>query len=432
VALMGGLDTLSSSLLRVTRRALTGERSRLAFGRCREFSPPPIDHAGIYVHVPYCRSLCPYCPYLRVPYRPAAADSFAAALLQEIAWYAGTLPDLRTDSVYFGGGTPTVLGRRLGPVVEALRERFQPAGPWCIETNPADLDLGRIGLLKTLGFDSVSLGVQSFDDRTLRFLGRDYRPGAAQHALDAIAAAGIPSLNVDLMFAIPGQSESSWRRDLELAIASPASQVTAYPLFTFPYSEIGERHALDGMRMPPWRVRRRMYYELHDRLCAAGFRRVSVWSFQRGAGHRFSSVTRSRYLGFGPSGGSCFSSLFTLNTFSPEAYADSVARRGHAVALQMPMSERLEQLMELYWRAYDTRLGLGRWRELTASLPRLGYLLAAARRLGWCEQNGDELSLTRRGSFWVHLLQNHAVLPGVSRLWSAGKREPWPDTVALQ
>jgi oxygen-independent coproporphyrinogen-3 oxidase len=339
---------------------------------------------------------------------------------------------MRAGSVYFGGGTPTVIGPRLGSIVERLRECFRPDGPWCIETNPADLNRAQVRLLKTLGFDSVSLGVQSFDEHNLLRLGRGYRPEAAHRALDRLAAAGIPSLNVDLMFAIPGQTESSWRRDIDLAIAGPATQVTAYPLFTFPYSEVGERRALDGLCMPPWRVRRRMYYELHDRLRNAGFRRVSVWSFQRGEGHRFSSVTRRRYLGFGPSGGSCFGSLFTLNTFSPEAYARSVALRGHAVALGMPMPERLDLLMDLYWRAYDTRIDAGRWQELSGALPRLRYVLAAARSLGWCVEDEAGLSLTRRGSFWIHLLQNHAVLPGVSRLWSTGKHDPWPKAVALQ
>lgn len=429
---MDRLGALSSSILRLGQRALTGERSQLSFTRCDEFRPPRLSQAGIYVHVPYCRSLCPYCPYLRFPYRPAGANEFTAALLGEIDWYARQLPTTRTGSVYFGGGTPTVLDQRLGLIVEAIRNRFDPQGPWCIETNPADLDASRVALLKALRFDSVSLGVQSFDDRTLRQLGRGHGAHVARRALACLADAGIPSLNVDLMFAVPGQSESSWQQDIELAIASPATQVTAYPLFTFPYSEIGERRRLDGIRMPPWRARRRMYYELHDRLVAAGFRRVSVWSFQRGEGHRFSSVTRRRYLGLGPSGASCYGSVFTLNTFSPQAYAASVARRGHAVALQMPVSEQLDLLMDLYWRAYDTRLDARRWREFAASLPRLRYLLAAARQLGWCEEDHGQLSLTRRGSFWVHLLQNHAVLPVVSRLWSAGKRDPWPKAVALQ
>jgi oxygen-independent coproporphyrinogen-3 oxidase len=278
----------------------------------------------------------------------------------------------------------------------------------------------------------VSLGVQSFDAGTLTFLGRGYSPQVAHRALGWLAAAGIPSLNVDLMFALPGQDESSWQRDIDAAIDSPASQITAYPLFTFPYSEVGEQRSLRALQMPRWRLRQRMYYQLYDALASAGFRRVSVWSFQRGAGHRFSSVTRSRYLGFGPSGGSCYGSVFTLNTFSVDEYARSVAERGHAVALSMPMSGALDDLMDLYWRAYDTRITLARWQQLVAALPRLRGGLAAARALGLCRADGQELFLTRRGSFWVHLLQNYAVLPGVSGLWQAGKRQPWPEAVTLQ
>jgi oxygen-independent coproporphyrinogen-3 oxidase len=421
----------SSALLTGLRRLLAGDRLPLRFNHCADFAPPQMAEAGLYVHVPFCRSLCPYCPYVRGPYHPALADTFCEALEREAAWYAGQMPSLRVGSVYFGGGTPTVLGGRLQRVVDSLRRNFAPAGPLCIETNPSDLDAARVRMLAALGFESVSLGVQSFDARTLAFLGRGYTPLAARRALGALAEAGIPSINMDLMFAIPGQAEATWQRDIEAAIASPATQVTAYPLFTFPYSDAGERRALHAVEMPPWRSRRRMYYQLYDTLTAAGFRRVSVWSFQRAAGHRFSSVTRRRYLGLGPSGGSCYGSLFTLNTFSLTEYARSVAARGHAVALDMPMSETTDRLMELYWHAYDTRLTQARWRQLAGARPRLRAGLAAARALGLCRMEGDDLALTRRGSFWIHLLQNQAVLPDVSRLWQAGKHDPWPEAVTL-
>jgi oxygen-independent coproporphyrinogen-3 oxidase len=413
-------------------RLLDSDATTLQFTHCEDFAPPGLLEAGLYVHVPFCRSLCPYCPYLREPYHPGRADDFCTALEREIAWYAGQLPALRCGSVYFGGGTPTVLGGRLGPIVDSLRRRFSPQGPFCIETNPADVDAARARLLAQLGFSSVSLGVQSFEARTLIALGRAYAPADARRALDLIAGAGIPSLNLDLMFAIPGQDEASWQRDIDAAIASPATQVTAYPLFTFPYSEVGRRQAMSGIGMPPWRLRRRMYFQLYDALVAAGFRRASVWSFQRGEGHRFSSVTRSRYLGFGPSGGSCYGSLFTLNTFSIDEYARSTRERGHAVALSMPMSGRLDTLMDLYWRAYDTRVSHERWRQAAATLPRLKGSLWAAKALGLCSTEGEEHALTRRGSFWVHLLQNHAVLPGVARLWDTGKQQPWPGSVTLQ
>lgn len=421
----------SAGLLDGLRRLLAADGSALRFSPCREFTPPQLAQAGLYLHVPFCRSLCPYCPYVRDRYRPAAADAFCDALEAETAWYARALPSLQAGSVYFGGGTPTVLGDRLPRVVGSLRRRFAPQGPLCIETSPADLDVAKVRMLAALGFTSVSLGVQSFDARTLGFLGRGYAPALAHRALGWLAEAGMPSINVDLMFAVPGQDEASWQRDIDAAIAGPATQVTAYPLFTFPWSEVGAKRALHAVEMPRWWSRRRMYYQLYDALTAAGFRRDSVWSFARGAGHRFSSVTRRRYLGFGPSGGSSYGSLFTLNTFATDEYARSVHERGHAVALAMPMSEATDGLMQLYWHAYDTRMPRSRWQQLASALPRIRGSLLAARALGLCRTDGDELSLTRRGSFWVHLLQNHAALPGVSRLWTAGKRDPWPASVTL-
>ena len=419
------------TLLGFLSALLTGRPAALRFEPCRDFVPPALAEAGVYVHVPFCRSLCPYCPYLRGPYRPREADDFCAALEREVAWYAARMPSLRTGSVYLGGGTPTVLGARLEGLVARLRQRLDPQGPLCIESNPADLDDTTVSRLAGLGFESVSVGVQSFDERVLSFLGRGYTAGAAHRALERLAAAGIASVNLDLMFAIPGQDEASWQRDLDAAVASPATQVTAYPLFTFPYSEVGAALGARRLRMPPWRTRRRMYFQLYDALVGAGFRRVSAWSFQRGAGHRFSSVTRSRYLGFGPSGGSCYGSTFTLNTVSLAHYVASTRERGHAVSLAMPMTRELDVLMDLYWRAYDTRVSVDRWRQAMLEVPRLGKALAAATALGLCEDDGEELALTRRGSFWIHLLQNHAALPGVATLWDAGRREPWPAAVSL-
>lgn len=421
----------STTLLDGLRRLLSGDREPLRFSRCEDFSPPPMEGGGLYVHVPFCRSLCPYCPYVRGPYRPADAGAFCSALVREMDWYRQRLGHWPVGSVYFGGGTPTVIGPRLLSIVDDIRQRFAPSGPFCIESHPADLGPARARLLADAGFESVSVGVQSFDPAVLAFLGRAYAPDTARRSLDALAACGIPSINVDLMFAIPGQDPDSWQRDIDEAAAGPAQQVTAYPLFTFPYAEVGSQRASRRLQMPPWRLRRRMYYQLYDSLVSAGFRRVSVWSFQRGEGPRFSSVTRRRYLGLGPSAGSCYGSVFTLNTFSLGEYCGSVARRGHAVALTMPMAGATDDLMDLYWRAYDTRIEAGQWERLASSMPRLRPGLAAARALGLCEREAGGLALTRRGSFWLHLLQNQVALPGVAALWAAGKQAAWPAGVTL-
>lgn len=423
-------------LVRALRDWLAGPGARLEFRPVADFTPCLRGPAGLYVHVPFCRSLCPYCPYLRQRYQPQLVSPYLAAVGRELRWYAERLPELRATSVYFGGGTPTVLDDALPGLVEQLRRSFAPSGPFCIETTPADLSVSKVHTLAQAGFTSVSLGVQSFDPATLRRIGRDYPPAAAERALDWLGRTAIGSLNVDLMFAVPGQTAESWQADIERAAAGPATQITAYPLFTFPYSAAGRALALRRLRMPSLAMRRRQYFQLYDTLTRAGFHRVSVWSFSREPqAHRFSSVTRQRYVGLGPGAGSCTGPAFTFNTFSLTEYERATAERGHAVALAMDLTPRVQVLQDVYWRLYETRLPLegdaGGLDYRLEEIPRLGPLLAAAERLGLCRRAEAGLELTRQGSFWLHWLQNYVALPAVDTLWTASQAEAWPGTVAI-
>jgi oxygen-independent coproporphyrinogen-3 oxidase len=421
---------------RALRDWLAGPGAALELKPVEDFRPEFGGTAGLYVHVPFCRSLCPYCPYLRQRYRPDLVGPYLAALGREMRWYRDRLPGLRADSVYFGGGTPTVLGPALPAVVETLRGTFEPSGPFCIETTPSDLTADKVRMLASLGFGSISLGVQSFDPDTLRRIGRDYPVTQAERALDWIGQSSIPSVNLDLMFAVPGQSARSWQRDIERATASCATQITAYPLFTFPYSSAGRAVALQQLRMPSLRARRRQYYQLYDTLLRCGFQRVSVWSFSRSPwAHRFSSVTRHRYLGFGPGAGSHMGPQFTLNTFSLPEYERVTAERGHAVALAMDLSPQVQILHDVYWRLYETVVPLERHAEgldyRLENVQRLQPLLIAARALGLCRMEAGVLSLTRRGSLWLHWLQNYLALPAVNTLWTASHADPWPARVRI-
>jgi oxygen-independent coproporphyrinogen-3 oxidase len=361
---------------------------------------------------------------------------YLAALTRETQWYASRLPGLRATSVYFGGGTPTVLDESLEVVVEQVTRLFAPTGPFCIETNPADLTAEKVRLLERTGFEAVSLGVQSFDQSTLNRIGRNYTAAHADEALRWLVRSSIPSVNVDMMFAIPGQTADSWQSDIERAAASGATQITAYPLFTFPYSSAGRMLALRKLQMPPLGARRRMYYQLYDTLSELGYSRDSVWSFSRpGNRHSFSSVTRDRYLGFGPGAGSFSGSQFTFNTFSLEEYSRSASERGHAVALAMPMPRHLQILHDVYWRFYETSVPIERHTEWLdyqlASLPNMSALLFGARLLGLYRSNGETLRLTRRGSFWLHWLQNYIALPAVNTLWTEAKADAWPNEVSV-
>jgi coproporphyrinogen III oxidase-like Fe-S oxidoreductase len=146
-------------------------------------------------------------------------------------------------------------------------------------------------------------------------------------------------------------------------------------------------------------------------------------------------VTRQRYLGFGPGAGSCIGPAFTFNTFSLREYERATADRGHAVALAMELTPRVQVLQDVYWRLYETRVPLERHAEgldyRLEEIPRLWPLLAASERLGLCRRTGEGLELTRQGSFWLHWLQNYLALPAVDALWTASQAEAWPGAVAI-
>jgi oxygen-independent coproporphyrinogen-3 oxidase len=283
----------------------------------------------------------------------------------------------------------------------------------------------------------MSLGVESFHPRLLALLGRRYDPDDARRAIGWLGEAGFPTVNVDLMFALPTETDAELAEDVAAAAETCAGQITAYPLFTFPYTSVGKYRALRGVESPPLRTRRRMYYLLSDALAARGFRRASVWSFQRTPPEapRFSSVTRERYVGLGPGAGSFYGDLFTLNTFSVPAWLEAVRARGQAVALEMPFSRRMSVLYDFYWRLYDTavpaRRSIGGLAYATEEEPGLGALLALARALGLASRTGDGHVLTRRGALFVHFAQNLLSLRAIDRIWTRARQEPWPESVAF-
>ena len=388
---------------------------------------------GLYIHVPFCLSICPYCPYSRVTYDPELAGRYIDALVIEIDRRGRRLGRRRVTSLYVGGGTPTLLADRLGDVIEKLHERFEITGPRAIETTPADATLDRVAQVARLGFSHVSLGVQSLDVRFLAAMGRNYTPERAREAIDDLLGAGFGLVNIDLVFAFPGQTREDVLADLTDVMARRPGQITCYPLFTFPYTAVGRHLHLRKLRLPRGRQRRELYYAIHDHLAGHGYRRTSVWSFTRAESAPYSSVTRDTYLGFGPSAASYTGHDFCFNTFSVPEYIRT-ARERLPVALRMGVSDRLERLFWLYWRLYETTVPLADYSSLFAStLQRdFGILLGLLRSLGFVETSeNDMMRLSRRGAHWVHLAQNHFALNYVSRLWPHCQADAWPGSIRI-
>ena len=221
------------------RTYFAGKDSTYVFKRAENVKPSKIDSINLYIHIPFCDNVCPYCPYFKIKYASQKIPSYIEAMLNEIELYYNLFGKIDISSIYIGGGTPTLLIDELGVIFRSLGAKFNIKGDICIETNPNDVTDELISKLKTDNVTLVSVGAQSFLDRHLQFIGRNYRPSIIDNAMAQLAKANFKSINIDLLFALPNQTERDVIYDLEKAIDSGVNQVTTYPLFTFPYTSIG-------------------------------------------------------------------------------------------------------------------------------------------------------------------------------------------------
>jgi oxygen-independent coproporphyrinogen III oxidase len=417
----------------LVRRCIVGRGQRWEFqAPLPGWVPPPVDRTSLYLHVPFCRHACPYCPYTKFPHNDALVGAYTRAAAAEVDWWARAVGSCEVTSVYVGGGTPTLALDSVDAVLDQARLRFRLTGDIAIETNPADIDAASVARLHDMGVGLVSLGVQSFQAANLRSIGRAYGPAVAERALALLASRGFASVNVDLMFALPGQTTAGLLADLDRAAQLGASQITAYPLFTFPYTSVGAYLNLKAVRLPDWRTRRAQYRAICAWSAANGFDRVSVWGFRKGTAPRYSSVTRAGYIGIGPGAGSHLPDGFAFNTFDLETWTSAATNGAGAVALRMPFSRAFAGWWWLYWRLYDTRIPLDQMDvALGPDAPRVRRWLRVGERAGLATRHDGAVTLTDRGAFWLHLTQNYLALDCVNTVWTAARRQPWPAAVVL-
>ena len=424
---------ISRAATRAVRRHLVGSEQRWVFEPPEPgWAPPRVERTSLYLHVPFCRNCCPYCPYTKVPYDESLVEPYTSAALAEIDLWSEAVGAAEVTSIYIGGGTPTLALGSVSRLLARARQRFRITGDACIETSPADVSPEIVSALHDCGVELVSLGVQSFRRENLRSVGRRYDVVTAERALALLAESGFASVNADIMFALPGQTAADVVADLERAAELGADQITTYPLFTFPYTSVGEYLHLKGVRMPRLAERHEQYSAIASWCAENGFERVSVWGFKRGGVPRYSSVTRDGYIGVGPGSGSHLSDGFTLDSFDLGEWMSALNEGRLPVALRMPFSGEMSGWWWLYWRFYDTRIPMAALDVMLG--PDAGKArrwLSAVTAAGFAQRHNGSLELTDAGAFWLHLAQNHFALSYVNTLWTAARREPWPSSVPI-
>lgn len=396
---------------------------------------------GVYLHVPFCRRPCGYCPYNRVTYDAALHETFEQAAHREIDLVAAAMAEARRHagapppaitSLYVGGGTPTIVPESLARLLAHAGEAFGPPEDVGVELHPAAADDPCLDVLARSGVTMVSVGVESLSDRLLRLIGRSHDAATAHQTLRRVVARAFATVSVDLMFALPTQTLDELDKTLEGVLALGVDQISCYPIFAFPFTELGRRMRLRQIRRPPAALIREMLDLIRRRAGQFGLVQNAVWSFGRPRRKKFTSTTRHHYLGIGPSAASMMPGQFRVNTFSIDEYAAALSNR-LPTALVMPVGRQLEMTYWLYWRAYEMRIPRAGFRETFGEELEsvFGSLMATLERLGMTRLENDVYCLTEKSAYWIHRVQNEYALNYINHLWGQCRREAWPQVVRL-
>jgi oxygen-independent coproporphyrinogen-3 oxidase len=308
-----------------------------------ELSAEPI--ASLYVHVPFCARKCLYCAFYSEASSGELIERYVGALLRELELVAG---DLRPRTIYFGGGTPSLLNLRQWERILTAMGRFRPcgAGEWTVECNPATVSSDKAKLLRSGGVNRISMGVQSLNEVLLDRLGRVHTREMAYKSFDILRQAGFENLNLDLMFAIPGQNLEVWRETLNEAIAMGSEHISSYeviyeedtPLYELLHA--GKVNADDDLACA-------MYEELVERATNAGFQQYEVANFARNhtpssqfstfnlpshcCCHNVNYWRGGSFYGLGPSATSYVRGVRTKSWSNTERYCEQLERGQRAV-----------------------------------------------------------------------------------------------------
>jgi coproporphyrinogen III oxidase-like Fe-S oxidoreductase len=393
-----------------------------------------IDSLGLYLHVPFCRQICPYCPYNKELFQVALAERYTEAVLQEIDRYSAMVGGLPVTSFYIGGGTPTtMLHTGLPRILDHIYRRFNMQCGIHMESHLNDLSPENLSTIVSMGVEHLSMGIEALQDRHLRTLCRPYTATEAQAAIAKAVEKGFECVNVDLIFALPDQTHEELERSARVLIELGVDQIAAYPLFNFPYTQWPQLARQNHYGSYNLLQKRRMLQVLEQAFYGAGYTRTSVWAFTKAGSPRYCSVTVPLYLGLGASAGSYLRDIFYLNTFNTGAYIQALADGRMPIALSVELSERMQMAGWLYWRIYETRFRKDDFEQrfhvpLHAVYGRYLRLLSF---LGLLTEGEDEVVLTDAGAYWLHAVEDLFSIDYISKLWGTSRQAPWPAEVRL-
>lgn len=382
---------------------------------------------GLYIHIPFCRSLCDFCPYCKVQYDKSLIDTYIDALLKEIDMVGSTAVGNKKQvtSLYFGGGTPALLAHYIKPIIEQLNRYFIITEGIGIELHPNDVTEEKLTVLKASGVTKISIGIQSFQPEYLQLLGRgkfDYN-----RMFMALAKVHFETVSMDFIFALPNQTIESVIMDIETAFAHGANHIAIYPFIDFTFTD-RQFHKMTN------REKKKLLYEIVAYCQEKGYVRDSIWTFSKGGLSKYSSMTRENFLGFGCSATTLLEDQFKINTFDLNEYQKRINHGKLPTALKLQFSRRQRMVYYLFWTTYSMSVDPFDFKSFFGESleSQYGFELWLARILGFVKKENNQYVMTTKGSYYFHYYENFYTLSYIDSLWHLMKKEPLPKELTIK
>jgi oxygen-independent coproporphyrinogen-3 oxidase len=369
---------------------------------------PVIQH--LYAHVPFCAKKCAYCAFYSEASDGETVNRYVAALQREMELVAA---DLRPKTVFFGGGTPSLLNLRQWENIFKTMERLNLLGAseWTVECNPATVSADKARLWREHGVNRISMGAQSFDEALLDRLGRVHSREMIFKSFDTLRAAGFDNLNIDLMFAIPGQTMEVWKKTLAEAFALGTEHLSCYEVIYEEDTELFEQLRA-GKITPDEDLACEMYDELLSASAQAGFQQYEVANFAKhfssvpaetpdhACRHNINCWRGGSFYGLGPSAAGYVRGVRTKNVSNTKVYCERLegGQRAIETSEELPPLARAGEIAAFGLRMtsgwplaqFQERTGFDLQREWNAEINRM-------LDLGYARLKPDRFHLTRQG-----------------------------------
>lgn len=385
-----------------------------------------LEDLGLYVHIPFCRTLCSFCPYCKEIFNKERAEDYKIALLKEIEIVGKDMVGKKqVTSLYFGGGTPALMIDDLKDIIEKLRDYFNISGGIGVELHPSDITEEVLKKLKSAGVTMVSIGIQSFNDYCLKKIGRGGESFIDK--LQLVKDMDFDAVDVDLIFAIPGQTDEILTNDINTAFENGATQVSTYPFIDFTFA--------DNEYKPLGKKEKKKMLNSLTKYCQENdIERTSVWTFAKQGTEKYSSVTRDTFLGFGVSATTLLKDSFKINTFSIDEYIKRVNKNLLPTSLTHYFSKRQRAVYYLFWGTYSMKIYSDKFEKIVGvPLNKMFHFeLFIAEKMGMVKKDGNDYEVTERAANIYHSIEQVYTTAYIDKMWNVSRKEAWPEEIILK